>query len=92
MNNDNIIKAITMLQNKREAIERVPKIADFGIEEVRFIKHILGPWTRALEEVGSKEVNSSYLVKKSRNKSKRRTKRQSRRKNKIKEIVSENEK
>lgn len=49
--------AAELLRKKAEEIGRVPKKSDFEPHEVSRIKAYLGPWPRALEYAGLKEVN-----------------------------------
>ena len=55
---------------------RNPVKADFeDVNTVIFITKSLGPWPRALEQAGLKEVSQSYLAKKARIRAKRIKKR-----------------
>ena len=83
-------KAIAMLCRKSGEIGRLPKKDDFQPEEVGFIKQILGPWPRALEKAGLKEVSRSYINKKARIKASRKKKREKYKK--YKENKTENKK
>lgn len=68
-------QAILLLQNKAKQLDRLPKRSDFSNEEVCLIKAKLGPWNRALERAGLKEVSLHYLAKKQKVKEKRELKR-----------------
>lgn len=60
----------------REKLGRNPVKSDFeDINIVIFIKKSLGPWPRALEQAGLKEISQSYLEKKARIRAKRIRKR-----------------
>ena len=48
--------AIEKLRIKAEELGKVPKKADFKVEEFARIKAYLGPWPRALEAAGLKKV------------------------------------
>lgn len=48
--------AVQQLLLKSEEIGRLPKKSDFDAVEVSRIKAFLGPWPRALEAAGLKEV------------------------------------
>jgi hypothetical protein len=55
--------SIQLLIDKKKSIEeagedRLPKRSDFDSEEVCAIKAFLGPWPRALETAGLKEVRN----------------------------------
>lgn len=60
------IEAIKLLTDKFTKLERLPKKSDFSSSEVCLIKAKLGPWNRALEEAGLKEVSPHYTAKKER--------------------------
>lgn len=55
--------AIALLVNKANALNRLPKKSDFTPLEISKIKSKLGPWNRALERAGLKEISPLYLVK-----------------------------
>lgn len=65
------IEAIKLLQNKAEQLGRLPKKSDFSSNEICLIKAKLGPWNRALEQAGLKEVSKHYLEKQEKVKQKR---------------------
>lgn len=75
MNEVKIEKALTMLYEKNACLGRLPVKSDFQYDEACYIKQILGPWPRALERAGLKEVSKSYIDKKVRAKQRRRQKR-----------------
>lgn len=52
---------INLLNNKFQELNRLPKKSDFSVEEVAMIKSFLGPWPRALEEAGVKEVSNGRI-------------------------------
>ncbi len=70
------IDAIKLLQEKAKVVNRLPKKSDFTQSEVCLIKAKLGPWNRALEEAGLKEVSVHFLEKQKRVKQKRQLKKQ----------------
>ena len=70
------IDAIKLLQEKAKVINRLPKKSDFTQSEVCLIKAKLGPWNRALEEAGLKDVSVHFLEKQKREKQKRQLKKQ----------------
>lgn len=70
------VSAIKLLQNKAEQIGRLPKKSDFTPNEICFIKAKLGPWNRALESAGLKEISPLYTAKKERVKTKRKLKKE----------------
>lgn len=65
------IEAIKILQEKAEQLQRLPKKSDFEPSEICLIKAKLGPWNRALEQAGLKEVSEHYLAKREKVKQKR---------------------
>lgn len=75
MNDENKIKAVELLQNKSMELGRLPKKSDFSKESSSFIRQILGPWPRALEAAGLKEVSPVYLSRKDHARAKRIKKR-----------------
>lgn len=75
------IYAIELLQAKAEQIGRLPKKSDFSSSEVCSIKAMLGPWNRALEEAGLKEVSEHYAMKRERVKQKRKIKKENKKLN-----------
>ena len=48
--------AVSLLEEKKEKLGRLPLKSDFTPQEVCFIKQKLGPWPRALEAAGLKEA------------------------------------
>ena len=48
--------AVELLQNKWKELGRLPKKDDFDVVTLSRIKALLGPWPRALEAAGLKEV------------------------------------
>ena len=56
MADEKFSKAVAMLCEKYEQLGSLPKRSDFTPSEVCFIKQKLGPWTRALEAAGLKEL------------------------------------
>ena len=56
--------AIKQLVDKSIEIGRTPLKSDFSSEDACFIKQKLGPWPRALEEAGLKEVYDLNIKKK----------------------------
>lgn len=75
--------AIELLQKKSQEIGRLPKKSDFTKEEICLIKAKLGPWNRALETAGLKEVSEHYIAKKEKVKIKRQLKKQNKSNSKI---------
>ena len=76
MKDSNIERAMEMLCAKSRELGRLPQKGDFEPDEVGFIKQMLGPWPRALENTGMKEVSKSYIDKKVRAQIRRRKKRE----------------
>ena len=68
-------EALELLQSKASEIGRLPKKADFQEDTARFIRRMLGPWPRALEQAGLKEISPTYMGKKARNRVKRKRRR-----------------
>ena len=58
--------AIKLLCDKHAELGRLPLKQDFEDNEVRFIKQKLGPWPRALEAAGLKEVTGMSSKEKNR--------------------------
>lgn len=58
--------AVKLLCEKKSLLGRLPKKSDFDPETVCFIKQKLGPWPRALETAGLKEVTKISAAEKSR--------------------------
>ena len=56
--------AVTLLREKQVEKQRLPQKGDFDVQTVFVIKSLLGPWPRALEQAGLKEVSRNYLNKK----------------------------
>ena len=65
-------KAIDLLISKAKEVERIPVKDDFTEEQVMLVKDALGPFPRALETAGLKEVSERYKQKLARKKSKSR--------------------
>ena len=55
----------------RQGLDRLPQRSDFENAEVVAIKAFLGPWPRALEEVGLKEPRDGDRLEKNREKRRR---------------------
>lgn len=55
---------ILLIQQKADAVNRMPKKSDFDNETVSMIKSFFGPWPRALEAAGVKKPNEERLIKK----------------------------
>ncbi len=70
------IEAINLLKDKAEKLGRLPKKSDFLPGEICLIKAKLGPWNRALEQAGLKEISAHYLEKQKKVKQKRQLKKQ----------------
>lgn len=70
------IEAINLLKDKAEKLGKIPKKSDFLPGEICLIKAKLGPWNRALEQAGLKEISAHYLEKKEKVKQKRQLKKQ----------------
>ena len=51
--------AVGQLQEKAEELGRLPRKYDFDDVTVSRLKAVLGPWPRALETAGLKELKSS---------------------------------
>ena len=60
--------AVELLQNKCKKLGRLPKKDDFDVVTLSRIKAFLGPWPRALEAAGLKEVTKIPNKPKSRRK------------------------
>lgn len=71
------IYAIQLLREKAQEVGRLPKKSDFSALEICGIKEKLGPWNRALEEAGLKEVSKHYTAKREKVQRKRELKKQS---------------
>ena len=65
-------KAIDLLISKAKEVERIPVKDDFTEEQVMLVKDALGPFPRALETAGLKEVSERYKQKLARKKNKSR--------------------
>lgn len=48
---------IALLKEKYSVLGRLPQKSDFTEQETAMIKSFLGPWPRALEKAGIKEVS-----------------------------------
>ena len=70
------IEAINLLKDKAKKLRRLPKKSDFLPGEICLIKAKLGPWNRALEQAGLKEISAHYLEKREKVKQKRQQKKQ----------------
>ena len=64
-------RCVKLLTIKQAELGRLPEKADFTETEVMEIKSALGPWPRALEKAGLKEVSPGYIAKKQKVKAKR---------------------
>lgn len=62
---------IALLQAKAATLGCFPQKSDFSEYEVSMIKAYFGPWPRALEAAGIKEISQNYLRKKKNHKKKR---------------------
>ena len=60
--------AIEMLRSKSSELDRMPKKDDFDEPTRSRIKAYLGPWPRALEAAGLKEITKSSTKSRKRNK------------------------
>lgn len=58
--------AVNLLRQKYAELERFPKKEDFNEETRSRIKAFLGPWPRALEVAGIKEVKAGQCKNKKR--------------------------
>ncbi len=63
---DKQILAVQLLVDKASETGRTPKKTDFDSETACFIKQKLGPWPRALEKAGLKDINDISSKEKSR--------------------------
>ena len=54
------IQALTILVDKAEELGRLPMKSDLTSEELYTVKNMLGPFPRALEAAGLKEVSDHY--------------------------------
>ena len=68
-------QATLLLQKKAEEIGRTPKKDDFDDVTVARIKAYLGPWPRALEYAGLKEIKEKPVKSKKRNSGKAKAQR-----------------
>lgn len=59
---------ILLLQKQAEQLRRTPQRRDFPDETVCQIKHVLGPWPRALEAAGLKKCRTEERTQKIREK------------------------
>lgn len=55
MNADKFQSAVRILKTKAEQLDRMPKKSDLTEKELCFVKGVLGPFPRALEQAGLKE-------------------------------------
>lgn len=67
-------EAVDMLIEKYKKLERLPKKSDFEPIEISKIKAKLGPWNRALEVAGLKEISPLYSQKQENKKRKKQNK------------------
>ncbi len=74
------LSAIQLLQDKAEQLGRLPKKSDFTSDEICLIKAKLGPWNRALESAGLKEVSEHYIAKREKVQTKRKLKKENKQK------------
>ncbi|MDO4317316.1 MAG: hypothetical protein Q4C48_03810 [Lachnospiraceae bacterium] len=63
--------AVELLRKKAEELSRLPKKTDFSEREVIMVKSCLGPWPRALEAAGLKEVSQARTERLARRREKR---------------------
>lgn len=63
-NEDKKSWAVRQLREKQEEVGRLPYKRDFDVVTLSRIKAFLGPWPRALETAGLKEVKPEALSKK----------------------------
>lgn len=63
---------ISLLREKAEKENRLPKKSDFSVSDVNKIKGHFGPWPWALEEAGLKESKKEERLEKNREKRARR--------------------
>ena len=59
MKEDNFAWAVKQLRTKYGELGRLPKKDDFDQKTMSRIKSYLGPWPRALEAAGIKELSES---------------------------------
>ena len=64
--------SIRLLREKAAELGRLPRKQDFKDGRVGVIKASLGPWPRALEKAGLKEVGQTYLNRKARQQARER--------------------
>lgn len=62
---------IKLLNDKHIELNRPLKKSDFSEDEVAVIKSFLGPWPRALEAAGLKDISQGHLLKLEKRKQKR---------------------
>ena len=55
---------IFLIQQSADKLGRLPKKSDFDENTVSMIKSFFGPWPRALEAAGVKEINTHRIEKK----------------------------
>ena len=65
---DKFVKAVKILRDKSDALGRTPKKSDFEQKELCFIKGVLGPFPRALEKAGLKEIPEKIRLRQKRKK------------------------
>ena len=72
MNKEKKTEAIEILMKKYNQLGRLPKRAEFTVEELYIVKSVFGPLPRALEAAGLKEISPMYLEKQKRRAERRR--------------------
>lgn len=63
MNSDKFQSAVEILKAKANKLGRMPKKSDLTESELCFVKGVLGPFPRALEQAGLKEKRKPKDVK-----------------------------
>lgn len=71
-------EAVRLLTDKAKELGRAPKKQDFHPRVAGAIKEQLGPWPRALETVGLKEIGQTYLNRQAKRQEKRKKRRRKR--------------
>ncbi len=61
-------QCISLLLEKSNTLNAIPKKKDFASDEVMAIKALLGPWPRALETAGIKPMSDVSRINKNREK------------------------
>lgn len=72
MNKEKKTEAIEILMKKYNQLGRLPKRAEFTVEELYIVKSVFGPLPRAFEAVGLKKISPMYLEKQKRRSERRR--------------------